>query len=140
MPRNGSGIATVTGALLVLSCNSQRNNDSQPSIVNPDRSRDPGAEPTNLLSFELFSKDPAARRDAFQRTLGSLEKRCQLVTEAVLKGGFDGIDLWRVSCADSGDWLVTFSRDLSVSVTSCRESPAECQAAWESVSLDTTNS
>src|SRR5580765_2531893 len=100
MPRYRSGVGAATAALLVLSCDSQRNNDSQPTIVISDRSRDPGAEPTNLLSFELFSKEPAARRDAFQKTLGSLGKRCQLVTEAVLKGGFDGTDLWRVSCTD----------------------------------------
>ena len=134
MPKCRSNVGTLAAALSVLSCDSQPNNNSQPTIS--DRSRDPGAEPTNLLSFELLSKDSATRRAAFEKTLGSLEKRCQLVTEAVLKGGFDETDLWRVRCADSGDWLVTFSPDLSISATSCRVSRAECQAAWKSVSRD----
>lgn len=135
MPKYRSCVSALAAALSVLSCDAQPN-DSQPTIATSDRSHDPGAEPTNLLSFELLSKAPTVRRAAFQKTLGSLEKQCQLVTEAVLKGGFEGTDLWRVSCADSGDWLVTFSPDLSVSATSCRVSRAECQAAWKSVSLD----
>ena len=132
MPSYRSAVSILTMAFSVLSCDSQPNSKANPVIVVSDRSRDPGAQPTNQLSFELLSLDPATRRAAFQE-LATLEKQCELVTEAVLKGGFEGIDLWRVSCADSGDWLVTFLPNRSVSATSCRTSLAECQAAWKSV-------
>ena len=135
MPKRPFGIVMLAVSL-VSSCDSKPDNEVQPTTVISDRSRDAGAEPTNLLSFELLSKDPATRRDLFQKTLGTEGKRCQLVTEAVLKGGFDGTDLWRIACSDTGDWLITFSRDLSVSAVSCRALPSECLAAWKSVSLD----
>ena len=133
MPRVHSAVGILVTALLVQSCDSQPASQSQPAIAISDRSRDPGAEPTNQLSFELLLKDPASRRASFQTTLVSLEKQCQLVTEAVLKGGFESTDLWRVSCTDSGDWLLTFTPDLSITATSCRASRAECDAAWKSV-------
>lgn len=90
--------------------------------------------PTADLSFEMLGQpDPAARRAAFQQLLQMLNKRCSAVTEAVLKGGFEGTDLWRVTCVDSGEWLVTFANAADPAATSCQAAPGECADAWRSV-------
>lgn len=104
----------------------------RPSVS--DRAQDPGAVPTADLSFEMLGQpDPAARRVAFRQLLQTLKQRCSAVTEAVLKGGFEGTDLWRVTCVDSGEWLVTFAHQADPVATSCKAAPTECADAWRSV-------
>lgn len=125
--------AAIT-VILTSSCNSRRRADSQAAApATSERSRDPGAYPTNLLSFEIMRR-PEVKLAKFQEWITSKGNRCQQVTEADLKGGFEGTDLWRVECSDSGEWLVTFLPGSSVSADSCVEDPANCDAAWKSVS------
>lgn len=116
--------------LLMSSCGSQPS-DQPRRVVVSDRSHDAGAVPTNGASWALFD-DPAKRRASLQAFLVSSGEQCNLVTEALLKGGFEGTDLWRVSCADSGDWLITVT-DRQLTAVSCRKSANECQTAWASV-------
>jgi hypothetical protein len=135
-----SGLAGRTAAALVaiavvMTSESCHQPQAQSGPVVSDRSEDPGAVPTTTLSFEALAKtDPAVRRASFQQILISLGKQCTFVTEAVLKGGFEGTDFWGVTCGDTGEWLVTFSNDIPPAVTSCKASPKECVDAWRSVS------
>lgn len=117
--------------LLASSCGSQPSDQSRRVVVS-DRSHETGAVPTNGASWALFG-DPAKRRASLQAALVSSGEQCSLVTEALLKGGFEGTDLWRVSCADSGDWLVTVTDDQLTAV-SCGKFANECRTAWASVS------
>src|SRR5258708_3671086 len=107
-------------ALPVASCGPQSGNKAQePGIIYSDRSTDPGVVPANPASYSVM-EDPNQRRVVFRDILHASGNQCQLVTEAVLKGGAHGNDLWRVTCADSGQWLVTFVSDTSKTVVSCR--------------------
>lgn len=90
--------------------------------------------PTADRSFEMLGQpDPAARRAAFQQLLLALDKPCGAITEAVLKGGLEGTDLWRADCSDSGEWLITFTNGADPTATSCKAAPGECAEAWRSV-------
>src|SRR5205823_6399821 len=62
-----------------------------------DRSREPGTnpQPTNDKSLYLLD-NPNQRRMTFQSLLNGVGKPCALVTEAVLREGFEGTDIWRV--------------------------------------------
>ncbi len=53
--------------------------------------------------------------------LSGAGKPCALVTEAVLRDGFEGTDIWRVTCSDSGDWLVTFRTDAPMTIDKDRD-------------------
>jgi hypothetical protein len=116
------------GVALLPSCKAPK--ASAP--VTSDRSADPGAVPTSESSFEMLRVDPPARRADFQRMLNQLGKRCGSVTEAILKGGFEGTDFWKIDCADSGEWLLAFSAQ-GTTVVSCDQSPKECSNAWLAV-------
>ena len=123
-------------ALAVAACDQS---DQEPGRQDPvglsDRSTDPGTNPTptNPISFVLL-ENPDDRRRTLQSQLQSAGKKCGLVTEAILKGGFEGTDFWRVTCNDSGEWLVSFGLGGATRFESCRTSPGDCRAAWESVS------
>jgi hypothetical protein len=83
-----------------------------------------GVQPTAALSFELINESPEKRRASFQETLVSAGKNCSSVREALLVDGLDGLDVWRVKCANSGPWLLTFENN-NVDVEPCGSS-AEC--------------
>jgi hypothetical protein len=119
----------------LVSCGPRNNHHGkQQTIHYSDRSVDPGVVPTNPASYALM-EDPNKRRAAFVDILVSLGNHCRIATEAVLKGGANGNDLWSVNCVDSGQWLVTFAPDTSKTAVSCRKSPEECEAAWKSVGV-----
>src|SRR4051794_33794581 len=110
IPRRKINFFIAACVLVVAACD---NSDREPGRENPvrlsDRATDPGTHPspTNPISL-LLLKDPDDRRRTLQARLQAAGKKCALVTEAILKGGFDGTDFWRVTCNDSGEWLVTF--------------------------------
>jgi hypothetical protein len=109
-------------AVALPGCNLANRSDNesreQPSISDASVDVGSGAQPTNSLSFELM-KDPAVRRLYFQQLLSSKERKCGLVSEAILQDGFEGTDNWRVTCTDSGKWLVTFSQGGTTEIANC---------------------
>jgi len=126
------GVAALSLAIMLGSCNRE---NRYPNRRDPyglsDSSRDPGNPlATNDQSMKLLDDDPELRRLTFHTLLVSDKKPCSYVTEAVLKGGAGGTDVWRATCADSGDWLVTFWAEESHSVESCKESQRRCREAW----------
>ena len=74
---------------------------------------------TNPKSFELLSADGPARFVSFQRLIAAAGNKCSYVTSAVLRGGFDRSDEWRIDCVDSGTWAVWFKPGKPVEVLSC---------------------
>ena len=136
IPKRKNNLFIAACALVVAACDhSDREPGRQDPVGLSDRSTDPGTNPTptNPISF-VFLKDPDDRRKTLQSQLQSAGKKCGIVTEAILKGGFDGTDVWRVTCNDSGEWLVTFGLGGATTFESCSTLPADCRAAWKSVS------
>jgi hypothetical protein len=70
------------------------------------------------MSLRLLESDPPARRVWFKSMIARAGHGCNFVTSAVLKGGDDGTDLWRVGCVD-GAWLVTLGPGTRASADSC---------------------
>ena len=103
----------------------------QPSVrLSP---REPGsiALPTSPRSVRLYSIDAALRFVLFKDMLLEAGQPCAAVTGAVLKGGAAGMDVWRVSCSDSGDWAVSIDADSPPTVLRCSSLPGnECDAVW----------
>src|ERR1043165_3738335 len=112
-PRRAEERLFTTAALLCTlvfsACDrSDRQPGQQGSYQISDRSLDPGNPvPTNEKSLKLIADDPDLRRRSFHALMEDAHKQCNFVTEAVLKAGFEGTDIWRVTCADTHDWLVT---------------------------------
>src|SRR5256885_12325569 len=104
--------------LLLIGCDreSRLPPRDDPSGVS-DRSREPGTnpQPTTDASLHLL-EDPNDRRMTFHSILSGTGKPCALVTEAVLLDGFEGTDVWRVTCSDSGNWRVTFRTDAPTTI------------------------
>jgi hypothetical protein len=92
---------------------------SGPYAAAIDAEQDPGSHvvPTNDMSRRLLASEPAARRAWFQSAITEAGRKCGFVRTAVLKAGDNGIDLWRVGCAEEA-WLVTLDPSGS-SVESC---------------------
>jgi hypothetical protein len=69
-------------------------------------SHDPGSDPipTNDDSYQLMALDPLTRLTTTRALVVQAGQRCSAVTKAVLEGGLDGTDEWRVTCADTGEW------------------------------------
>lgn len=84
-------------------------------------SREPGSEisPTNDASFQLLEADGPTRFASFQALLVHEGKACSAVTKAVLEGGLDGTDEWRVDCTGSGRWQVWFRTDGDPDIDHC---------------------
>ena len=128
-----------TALLLLMGLCACGRSDRQPSSPDPyvpsDSSHDPGnPSPTNDRSMNLMDDDPELRRLRFKGLMDDAKKKCDVVTEAVLKGGFEGMDVWRVTCGDTRDWLVTFRPNEQPVVESCSQSNHDCRAPWSSVS------
>jgi len=121
-------------ALALASCNSSEPEQLQDPVS--DASHDPGTNPvaTNDLSAGLLIEEPAARRGYFASQMKRAGKNCPMVTEAVLKGGFEGSDFWRIRCTATGDWLVILGEGSPLKIANCKQSQDECRVAWESVS------
>jgi hypothetical protein len=123
-----TGPLSVVLILSVAACRWQSKRNEPIKNEVSDRATDPGTIliPTAEKSFVLLG-DPARRRAFFQNALMTAGERCKLVQEAIFKGGLDGSDLWRVSCTDSGDWLVTVSNRPHPFVQKCTSALPECR-------------
>ena len=100
------GVA-ATAVLSLMSCDRQPDNQALQQTVSYSP-RQPGsfATPTHETSFQLLALDGPTRFANFQQLMLESDKPCDAVTSAVLKGGLEGTDEWRVRCANSGDWSV----------------------------------
>lgn len=83
--------------------------------------REPGSDvsPTSDVSFQLLGADGPSRFASLQQLLVQQGKRCASVTKAVIVGGMDGTDEWRVDCSDKGRWQVWLSDDSGASISQC---------------------
>jgi hypothetical protein len=128
MRDNSTASAAVLVAMLILgACGNapDRNSKSAPS----DTATAAGAHafPTNEISLLWFEQAPDKRRMLFRDLLVSKEKGCDQVSEAILKAGLDGTDLWLVRCTNSADWVVTFTEGSQPEVESCTPSDDICK-------------
>jgi len=100
----------VSPAVLCGSCHDEpeQTSSNEPSTY---RTRDEGSNalPTADASFRLMNVDGPARYSAFQDVVVSGGGQCASVKSAVLVGGSNGTDEWRVDCSDTGIWSVWFS-------------------------------
>jgi hypothetical protein len=76
--------------------------------------------PTTDASFEMLAADGPTRFASFHELIVAAGKRCTSVTMAVLRGGLDGTDEWRVDCQDSGKWQVWLRTDAQPDVDHCK--------------------
>jgi hypothetical protein len=96
--------------------------------------RDPGstALPSTPISARLIGLDGPQRLAEIEQQLQNMDIQCEIVTGAVLKGGYGGMDVWRVSCAGSGDWLLSIDDRSPMTAVSCTEAEANsCYATWQ---------
>jgi hypothetical protein len=80
---------------------------------------------SNPSSFRLISAGGPARFATFQQLITHSGNTCDRVTSAVLKGGMEKADEWRVNCASSGNWSIWLNDAREPEVKHC--STAECR-------------
>jgi len=91
------------------------------------------ARPSNHSSKQLFNMGDQVRLATFRNYLTQSGQQCALVTSAVLKGGYHHIDMWRVGCSDTGEWMVSIEPDSSTKILSCttmKRLGDDCHASW----------
>ncbi len=93
------------------------------------------ARPSNRYSQQMFDMDSGKRLSTFHALLTTSGEKCSAATEAVLKGSLKRKDDWRVTCTDSGDWMIEVSPDSSTRLLSCRMMTAMgidlgCRKLW----------
>jgi hypothetical protein len=97
---------------------------------------DPGskAKPSNKYSRQLFAMNDQVRLATFRKFMTMSGEQCAFVTAAVLRGGYKGMDMWRVACSDSGEWMVSVEPDSSTKILSCdtvKQLGDDCHAVWK---------
>lgn len=130
----------LMAAVLLAGCGqAPDSNDGTPAPAEPAVSYarlDPGsnARPSNSYSRRLFEMNDQVRLATFRKYMVESGERCDLVTEAVLRGGHQGLDMWRIACSDSGEWMISIAPDSSTKFLSCaivRQLGDDCRAAWK---------
>lgn len=111
----------AAAALFLGACGSKDQKAAARWKVDPYASREPGSDvaPTNDASFQLLGADGPTRFASLQALIVQNGKACGAVRRAVLEGGLEGTDEWRVDCADSGRWQVWFRPDSAPDVDHC---------------------
>jgi hypothetical protein len=107
-------------ALLISSCDDGKDRAATGPAISY-AVRDPGstAVASNPTSAQLIGMDGPQRLGQIGQRLKNLGIECDTVTGAVLKGGYRGLDIWRVSCSDSGDWLLSIDDRAPMTAVSC---------------------
>lgn len=116
-----AAIATVTiASLCAAGCGGGRHDKAPPQADNY-AAQEPGANvtPTSDASFQLMGEDGPSRFEQLQQLIAARENQCSSVTKAVILGGLEGTDEWRVSCADSGTWLIWYRPDQDPELDHC---------------------
>jgi len=98
------------------------------------------AHPSNKYSEQVFDMNANGRLSIMQRLLVTSGEQCATATEAVLKGSLKRSDYWRVSCSDSGDWMIQVEPSSATRILSCREMdrmgmPLDCRIPWTTAQL-----
>ena len=93
------------------------------------------ARPSNRYSQQMFDMDPGKRLATFQALLTTSGEKCSAANEAVLKGSLKHKDDWRVTCVDTGDWMIEVSPDSSTRLLNCQAMTAmgmdlSCRKPW----------
>jgi hypothetical protein len=116
-----ASIAAGAGVAVFLAGCSRGDHRSADELAVSYAPREPGSgvTPTHEISFALIAADGPTRHANFQRLITDSSKPCKFVTSAVLKGGLDGTDEWRVTCADAGRWAVWFRPDGASDLIQC---------------------
>ena len=111
----------ATAALCLGACGSKDHKAEATSNADPYASREPGSDvaPTNDASFQLLGADGPTRFASLQALIVQDGKTCSAVRKALLEGGLEGTDEWRVDCTDSGRWQVWFRPDSAPEVDHC---------------------
>ena len=111
----------ATAALCLGACGSKDEKAAATWRPDPYASREPGSDvaPTNDASFQLLGADGPTRFASLQALIVQTGKACSTVRRAILEGGLEGTDEWRVDCADSGRWQVWFRPDSAPDVDHC---------------------
>lgn len=106
----------AAAVLLLVSCDPK----PQPPAFS-DANAYPGstATPTNPYSRQIFEMGGQLRRATFRKLMVNSSKPCDLVTEGILRGNDQETDFWRVTCTDSGQWMVSIAPDSSTKLTHC---------------------
>lgn len=120
----GASLALAVAVLSVLwlgGCGSRDQKTAVAWKADPYASREPGSDvaPTNDASFQLLDSDGPTRFASLQALIVHEGKVCGAVQRAVLEGGLEGTDEWRVDCSDSGRWQVWFRPDSEPDVDHC---------------------
>jgi hypothetical protein len=92
------------------------------------------AKPSNEYSRQLFDMNDQIRLATFRKFMTESDERCDLVTGAVLKGGYRHVDMWRVACSDSGEWMISIDPDSSTKILSCdtmKRLGDDCHSVWK---------
>ena len=74
------------------------------------------------------------RLATFHKFMAESDEQCDLVTGAVLRGGYHHMDMWRVACSDSGEWMVSIGPDSSTKILSCDTAKRlgdDCHSVWK---------
>jgi hypothetical protein len=129
--------SAVLSALCLAGCNGPSESNAAASEPSVSYARlDPGskAKPSNRYSRQLFEMNDQVRLAIFRKFMRESGEQCDLVTGAVLKGGYRHMDMWRVACSDSGEWLVSIEPDSSTKILSCdvmKKLGDDCHAVWK---------
>jgi len=93
-------ILSTIVAIALCACDSRK--ASPPSVGTSYAFVDAGnpALPTNDLSQRLIALSGADRFDTLRQMVVRANHRCDAVSSALLTGGLDGTDTWRVQCND----------------------------------------
>lgn len=118
--RRIASLAILT--LLAAGCGKHEQNALPPQSDMYD-SNPPGqiVTPTHDSSFHLLGEDGPTRFAELQQLMVAKGQRCAAVTKAVILGGLDGTDEWRVTCSDSGAWQLWFKNDGDIELDHCTD-------------------
>ena len=125
----------VTFALASAACDQPTNaNESGPTVSYERVDSGSNAKPSNAYSKQLFDMGDQVRLATFRNYMTQSGERCGLVTSAVLRGGYHHMDMWRVTCSDSGEWMVSIQPNSSTKVLSCatmKQLGDDCHSVWK---------
>jgi hypothetical protein len=132
-------VLAAAGMLVLAACDGPTASNETPSapVAAVSYARlDPGskAKPSNRYSRQLFEMDDQVRLATFRKFMAASGEQCALVTGAVLRGGYKRMDMWRVACSDSGEWVVSVEPDSSTKILSCdtmKRLGDDCHAVWK---------
>jgi hypothetical protein len=133
-----SMILTTLCALCLAACGGPKDSN-RAATSNPSVSYerlDPGsrAKPSNKYSQQVFGMNDQLRLATFRKFMTESGEQCELVTGAVLRGGYHHADMWRVACSDSGEWMISIDPDSSTKILSCdtmKRLGDDCHAVWK---------